>query len=441
MELGQSQQQKQEQHFALTQGMLTALSVLEFSGTDLMEFIQQEAQSNPALDSDEVMKETARMQESIQLTRLLPYHDLSGDSLARDNEPGELLVEDKKSFAEHLSQQIRLLKLSPEVQRTALWIAQSLDENGYLRGQDLNSLSSLPSFHQALLAVQSQEPAGIGARDLTECLILQLHERQIRDPVLEQIVRDDLSLLAAGSFDEINERYQTSDAARYLDLIRTLNPKPAASFYSGAEAVYVIPDLNFERIGGEIRVSLNRALTPKISVSPNFLEMLRQMGPDQRPLYLQYVRRLTGIIDAMEKRNRTLLRLGELIARHQRAHLLGQSRYPLPLTMSEAARQLDLSVSTVSRAVKDKYLAFENALIPLSFFFTRGMAAKDGIASKSEVKDKIRALVERPDPKPISDQKIAELLQKEGYVIQRRTVAKYRKAMQLAGAYERNQKR
>ena len=438
-----NQHQKQEQRLAMTPQMLTSIAILQLSGTDLMDFLTEEAQSNPALDSDEVLVQTDRMSAAMELVRLTPYIDQNQDTLpaSSDGFVGDLPIEATKTFADHLITQINLIKLPKGTRDAAVLISQSLDEWGYLRPEDEDSLEGLPDFQAGLTVVQSLEPSGVGARGLPECLIIQLRHQNIHNSTLEKIIQFDLELLAAEQFDLINERYDITNAQTFLTLIKKLNPKPAAAFQTDSPIFYVIPDLTFEIKADQITVILNEALIPKISVSSRFLAMLQAMEPDQKPLYKQYIRRLLGIIEAVEKRNNTLLRIGERIAFYQTNFILGKTTYQTPLSMSTVAKEIGLNVSTVSRAVREKYVSVNGKVVRLKNYLEPGYYKDDQAYSTAEIKDRIRNLIQTELPEhPLSDQRLTNLLTTAGIAIKRRTVAKYREAQNIPVSYKRHKK-
>lgn len=438
-----NQKQRQEQHLAMTPEMLTSIAILQLSGTSLIDFLTEEAQSNPALDSDEAIRQTERMSEAMELVRLTPFMDRQSTPLSGEPHEysGDLPIAAQTTFSEYLLEQIHLMKLSKAVRDACILIVESLDEWGYLRIEDEISLKQLPAFEAALEIVQSLEPYGVGARNLAESMIIQLRSRGIKDPTLEKLLSSDLELLASGQFEVINERYGLKDSKAVLDLVRTLNPRPASGFGEESTPFYVIPDLTFSVDKDEITVSLNEALSPKISVSSHYLSMLKNLDPDQRVLYRQYVKRLSGIIEALEKRNQTLMKIGERIAFYQKDLLLGKTAYRKPLRMSQIAKETGLNVSTISRAVRDKYADVNGRILPLRIFFSSGFQVSGQAYSRQEILDRILQLIQEEDrDHPLSDQKLTDILSSAGIPIKRRTVAKLREELAIPPSFRRNKK-
>ena len=435
------QQQKMEQQLALTQEMLTSLNILQLSGTELLEFLAREAQTNPALDSDQIMGEIDRVNRQLAPDRLAAYQDSQSADPAGSGD-GPEPVQAGESFQEYLLEQLKWLDVSPSQLALGRTIIASLDERGYLPEDEVPTLAANPGFGDALALVQSLEPAGIAARSLSESLILQLRRRGIRDSRLETLLTEDLAALAGPDHAVLSQRYPGIDVTALLELIRTLDPRPVAAFAPREPVIFVLPDLTFAIDGDQIRVTLNRPLIPKISISSDYLRLLEQMDGEEKLLSRNYVRRLTGIIEAMEKRNTTLLRVGQAISRHQTALLLGRSPWLSPLTMSELAGELELSVSTVSRAVRDKYVQVGSLVQPLHRYFTRGGARDQAMGSRERIQALIAELISAEDPaKPLSDQRICELLAQLGIRLSRRAVTKYRLQLDLAPRHQRHKKK
>ena len=435
------QQQKMEQQLALTQEMLTSLNILQLSGTELLEFLAREAQTNPALDSDQIVGEIDRVNRQLVPDRLAAYQDSQSADPAGSGD-GPEPVQAGESFQEYLLEQLKWLDVSPSQLALGRTIIASLDERGYLPEDEVPTLAANPGFGDALALVQSLEPAGIAARSLSESLILQLRRRGIRDPRLETLLTEDLAALAGPDHDILAQRYPGIDVTALLELIRTLDPRPVAAFAPREPVSFVLPDLTFAIDGDQISVTLNRPLIPKISISSDYLRLLEQMDGEEKLLSRNYVRRLTGIIEAMEKRNTTLLRVGQAIARHQAALLLGRSPWLSPLTMSELAGELELSVSTVSRAVRDKYVQVGPLVQPLHRYFTRGGPRDHAMGSRDRIQALIAELISAENPdKPLSDQRISELLAQRGIRLSRRAVTKYRLQLDLAPRHQRHKKK
>lgn len=436
--------QKLEQQLALTQEMLTSLSILEYSGTELLDYLLEESQSNPALDSDEAIIQSDRLCESLEFIRVSSLSEASAPMEVDDDSSFEQTLVREDTLQDHLIWQLRTMQLDGTLCSAALWIVQNLDEDGYLR-EFAPPADDLAIFSEALSIVQSLDPAGIGASDLAECLILQLRRLGKSSETLEAIIREDLVALSQWRFAEIDQKYGFTGSEAVLELIRELNPRPSAGFSAGVPVNYVIPEITYliheTSTGQIIETQLNNELIPKITVSPRYLDLIKNADPADEPALLLYVQRLHGIIDAIEKRNTTLLRVGQAIAAKQENLILGGSASPAPLTMKAIAEELELNISTVSRCIRGKYVRVRDRVIPLKSFFQTGLAGTDSDVSQSRALEVLKNFIETEEKSdPLSDEKLAVLLNEQGIPIKRRTVAKYRGLLDIDSAAARKRK-
>lgn len=245
MELTHSQ--KQQQQLALSQEMLTSLNVLELSGTELMDFVLEESQSNPAMDSDAALDQSEKLCDSMEFVRVSALARSSAPTEQDEDEPRfEESVPMENTLSDHLMWQLQALHLDSNLCMIARWIINNLDEDGYLREGSYPSAISETSFETALDIVQSLDPPGVGARTLQENMILQLRRKELSNETLEKIIQFDLEALAAWKFPYINKKYGTEESEQFLKLIQELNPRPSAGFSSGAPVHYVIPEVTYQ---------------------------------------------------------------------------------------------------------------------------------------------------------------------------------------------------
>ena len=434
--------QKQEQQLSLSQEMLTSLNVLELTGQELMDFVLEESQSNPALDCDEVLAQTGRLCDSLEFKRVSASDRTTGSADQAEESRFEDFLTAEETLMDHLMWQLRTMQLDGRLCSAARWIINNLSADGFFRELSLPPFLDEATFDQALTLIQSLEPAGVGARDLPESLILQLRRLGKSSAVTEAIIRTDLEALAKWKFEEINRKYGITDSDRYLELIRGLSPRPSAGFSTGSPVQYVIPEVTYLVSAGEpnrtIETRLNHELVPKITVSQQYLDLIRDADPAEKPALQLYIRRLSGIIEAIEKRNTTLLRVAQAIADNQRRVILGDADTPEPLTMKQIGEDLDLNPSTISRCVRGKYVQFSDRVIPMKDFFQGGLSGQDGDMSQSQVMAILKTLIENEDRRqPLSDDKLTQLLNEQGIDIKRRTTAKYRGILGIDGASAR----
>lgn len=422
---------QQQQRLIMTQELRQALTVLQLPVLDLERFIQQQLLENPVLEVREEAEPAAPAEEpwprgweaELDWDVLPPVRDEEEEMPRTQPAPAPTL-------AEHLYDQLRLLALSPEERRAAAFLIDSLDDNGYLTISlsEAALAANVPEdvMERALRIVQSLEPAGVGARSLQECLLLQWEALGIENPLVPVLIRRYLDDLAAGRLTRIAAELQVTPAEvqAAADLLRHLDPKPGRRF--GREGIrYLVPDVTVERVGDQFVVLVNDGMLPRLRLSPSYRRLLR--NPDARPFLERKVQAALWLIRAIEQRRRTLYRVTEAIVRQQQGFFRHGPRYLRPLTLREVAGEIGMHESTVSRAVAGKYIQTPHGLYPLKFFFSSGVEGADGALSAEAVKRMIRDLVAAEDPRrPLSDQALTEALVRMGVRISRRTVAKYR---------------
>ncbi len=338
------------------------------------------------------------------------------------------------SLADHLLEQLRFVEMSDEERELCADICWQLSPRGYLE-QPLHELfpeEKLELAEHAWEKVRRCDPAGIGARDIKDCLILQLQREpgdntfeiaMIRDH-LDDVLKNRLPVIAAAMNVDV-ERVKEG-----VEVIAKLDPKPGLPFATGDSQI-VVPDVMVERDErGEWVVSVPDARLPKVQVSQSYYQLYEASRDAKERDYLkEKIANARFIIDAVAQRKRTLLRIVSEIIKHQSAFLEQGVEHLRPLMRQDIADKIGMHVATVSRAVKDKYIQTPSGILPLSSFFSGGIATQDGgeAESSKSVKLKIKKLIDHEDKaNPLSDQEIADILAKEGLDISRRTVTKYR---------------
>jgi RNA polymerase sigma-54 factor len=338
------------------------------------------------------------------------------------------------SLAEHLLDQLRFQDMSDEMREMVAEIAWQLSPRGYLETplSDLFPEEKLEVAEQAWEKVRSCDPAGVGARDLRDCLMLQLarepgdngFEMELIRHHLDDVLKNRLPVIASAMNVDVGR------VKEGVEVIATLDPKPGLPYATGSSQ-YVVPDVTVERDEeGQWVVSVPDGHLPKVQVSQAYFQLYEKSEDQKERAYLK--EKLSGakfIIDAVAQRRRTLLRIVSEIIKHQTAFLEYGVEHLRPLMRQDIADKIGMHVATVSRAVKDKYIQTPGGVLPLSSFFSGGIATQDGgeAESSKSVKIKIQKLIQNEDVRnPLSDQEIADILAKEGLDISRRTVTKYR---------------
>jgi len=330
----------------------------------------------------------------------------------------------------------------PGLRELARSLVDFLDADGYLRTDDAELARLLgrdvAEVAAARRVLQRCEPTGVGARDLAECLRLQLEERGLLDDVTAGLL-ERLELLARADWERLSrelgmEVERVVAAARRL---RTLEPRPGRGFAGDEEAVGIVPDLRVLRVQGRWRVELVSEAQPRVGLDRAlYAELCERVRDEARRYVSGCIQEARGVVQAVEQRARTLLRAARAIFRHQLGFLERGPEGLRPLTLREVAETVGVHESTVSRAVAGKYVETPHGVLPLRFFFTAALAAtpaaggEEGEVSAEAVRRHIRRLVEAEDPaRPLSDDAIARLLAREGIRVARRTVAKYREML------------
>jgi RNA polymerase sigma-54 factor len=319
-----------------------------------------------------------------------------------------------------------------------------LDDNGYLTinlEEAAVSLTVQLETVEAVLAIlQSFDPPGVGARDLKECLGLQLKYRDIDDPLIWAIINKHLPDVGEGRLRYIAEQLKVTphEIQQAVDFIRTLDPKPGSAFGSGHSA-YVTPDVTIERVSGSYIILVNDSQVPRLSINPYYRRVINDIDENTRKFVEGRLNSAVWLIKSIEQRRRTLYNVAEAIVDLQRGFFDHGPKQLKPLTMKTVADRLGIHESTVSRATANKYAATPHGLFSLRTFFTSGVNSTEGEAlSASTVKQAIRELIAaEPSGQPLSDQAIAQALATTGTALSRRTVTKYREELGIAASSKR----
>ncbi len=475
MKLDYNLKLEQTQKLIITPELKLAITLLQYSSLELIDHIQLELLENPVLEiqeNAEVDKDTEpeaigdNTTESIEIPETNDRNDLPWEEYFRDMDldsnyyssvRSREVVEQQPtvencaglagSMQEDLCGQLRMLDLTPTQFTLAAFLAGNLDHNGYLQG-DMDELVSAigadrAELEEALKIIQRLEPAGIGCRNLQECLLLQL-ERLEKPPLLAvKIVSDYLPAAADGRYHYLSGKLDCSDeeVKEAVEFIRTLNPKPGSIFGEGDETRYIVPDIIVEKVDGQYLVIANDSSIPQLTISPFYQQILKDDASDEKlsNFIKTKIEKACWLIRSIEQRRLTLFKVSQQIVQIQEPFLEHGIKSLKPLTLKEVATNIGVHESTVSRATANKYIQTPRGLFPLKFFFSSGLAGAGGIDySSHSIKTYLRELIDAEDPdKPLSDQNLAELLQEKGINISRRTVAKYREEISVPASYKR----
>ena len=442
---------EQKQTQTLSNKMIESLQVLQMSRGELSERLEELYAENPLVELTE-RDETARGDagaESLKKLEWLARFDEQNAAYARrddgDEEDGwleNIAAPQEETLAASLMEQLAGRGFGDEDMKIFRYIAESTDERGYFTESAAELASRFGISDEraefALRTMRSLDPPGICARNLAECLALQL-ERIGGCEIEKEIVTHHLEALAKRRVAAIAQELKIP-AARVLAAlakIQTLNPKPANGFTGGEPAAYVSPDVTVTQRAGNFSVELNFDAGASLSLSRRYLELARSGDcPDDVRRYIEgKAREVEQISSNIKRRNDTLTQLAECIAEEQREFFTRGRAALRPLRMKTVAEKLGLHESTISRAVSGKYLQCRWGVFSLGYFFTKGYSLEGGGAEMStqQVKEKLRAVIEREDKnKPHSDKQLSEILSVMGIEISRRTVAKYRDELGIA---------
>lgn len=440
----------QEQRQILAQTLRQSLQCLQMPVVELTEYLQEQSLSNPLLEVD--LPDLTAESTPIQITH---NADQCGQKNIRQNsEQMPDVYSDNfrpKSFAEHLTEQINCMPLADEkIKAMCCFLVGCLDSTGYLKC-NLQEIAeklgvSLHDVEQALYMLQMLEPYGVGARNAAECLLLQLVQSKDFNALNIRMVQEGLPLLAKRDYAGLSKLLNTSVKEIHAaeEIIKRLNPIPSQGYYTGETYYnYVVPEASIFCRDGALIIEMNDRCIPKVYLSEDYCAMLNDTAYSEVHEYLrEKMTAAKSVITQVGNRQLTLRRLLLVMTQRQCDFFLRGGALQ-PMTMQQVAEELSLSTSTVSRAVKDKYIQFDNQLIPLRNFFTSSLQGNDGVIISADVaRQQIRCLIGQEDTRaPLSDELLRVALAQAGIQISRRTVTKYRTEMNIPSASARKQQR
>lgn len=474
MALELRQQLKLTQQLVMTPQLQQAIKLLQLSRLELAESIRQELLENPVLEESLEKSEDAqagmeilssnedRFQPVIvnegRQPRDAEWQDYLGEfsSVSRQMHGRDLEIPEeglslearlagKVSLRGHLSWQLRLSRLSAAQLAIADVILGNLDSVGYLRESAENiaqmAESTVAEADAVLRVVQRLDPVGIAARSPQECLLVQMEALGLDDPVLDSMVRDHLEDLEKRRYKPLAKKFKISmeQIKEYLDAIQCLDPLPGRSFGS-EEPQYTSPDVFVYKQGEDFLIVLNEDEIPQLMINEAYAKDMAAHHGEAREYIQEKVRSAHWLMKSLYQRQRTLYKVAESIVRFQREFFLHGVTHLKPMILKDVALDINMHESTVSRITTNKYMSTPYGIHELKFFFNSALGMDDGSEAGSEsVKAEIKKLISEEDPKrPLSDELIAQLLKKSlGVNIARRTVAKYRMALNVESSSKR----
>lgn len=443
MDIRQRADHRQKQ--VLNQSLVQSARLLELPLPELRALIDEELEQNP------VLEEEAKAESLPEIPQTLPEAGENRLDAAQDGEetdnPEKPLPGRRESLHDHLSRQLRINTNDEERLKIGMALIRQIDENGYLR-IPLNAIIAeigAPQEHveNTLRLIQTFDPAGIGARDLKECLLLQLDRSDHKDGLLRTLISDHLEDLAQGQWAKLAKTLKcTDEALKDMVLkIHALEPKPGRG-YSSEETVYVIPDISVEEKDDRLVVVTNDESLPLLRINPTYRAMLRNKKIDDKTkdFIRQKIANGNNLMSAIQNRRQMLGRVMELVMSIQKDALTDGFEKLKPLSLKEVAETTHIHESTISRVVMNKYVQTPAGIFPLRKFFSTGLKTTNGEdVSSQSIQLKIQELIDAEDKqKPLKDQDLVVLLKKNGNIeVARRTVVKYREAMKIPSAPKR----
>ena len=465
-------QQKLSQTLVMTPQLQQAIKLLQLGHQEYAEVIEKELLENPALE--EMPSEENKVEGDTKDHSEISFSDSieEGDFKIRAQENGEEaefngqfyetarkggVPEDAISALEgsisvpeglssHLLFQLQTSDISDDLKPIAFYIIGNLDYNGFLTMelQDIALECRVPEevVETVLALIQGLDPPGVGARNLQECLMIQLEAIGQKDSLAAVIVENYLKEIELRNYDLIAKKTGKSKE-EVFDAIRSiqkLEPRPARNFES-EPAQYISPDVYVKKVGSDYVIALNESGIPRLRVSQDFNDLLQKssnLKGTEKDYFIDKVRSAQWLIKSILQRQQTIYKVTESIMKFQRDFLEQGVSGLKPLVLREVAADVELHESTVSRVTSNKYVHTPHGVYELKFFFSSGLSSGEGDVSSEAVKNRIKDLVLKEDPKkPLSDQQLVAQLQSEGIEIARRTVAKYREMMGILSSSRR----
>ena len=437
------------QELKLTPQLLQSMEVLQMNSQELLDYLGKLSEENPTLELSDAPDLRASLAELRQKASWLDAGSFGASFTHEEGTSAEPGAADREleSLSAFLCDQLERKRLPRPMLALTRYLTEMVDEDGFLAQEDLDGLTEMKIPHamveQALDLVQSLEPAGVGARDLPECLVLQLSRQKAPVPHAMDIAAGFLTELSRKHYGAISRALGITpvEVQAAEKAIAALDPHPGRAFQPAEPAVYVRPDVFIVELDGELRVMLNEYYLPRITVSGYYSNLAKASDdPETRSYLREKLRQSKWLLDSLERRGSTLRRCAQAVLDTQRAFFEGKTAELTPMSLSRLAEGLRLHPSTVSRAVRDKFLQCRQGTYPLRYFFSRA-AGGQGI-SRQAVKQRLLLRIKEEDPAhPLSDQTLCELLEREGIPLARRTVAKYRMELGIGSSTARRSRK
>ncbi len=441
------------QKLSITPQLQQSIKILQMGCQELIKHIEQEALENPMIEIESIDEELDHYEK---LKRKLDWLNASDEenrvyyqsSCDADDYSYTAISENENTLEHYLLSQLDLLSLSPIDYKIAYYIIESLNENGYLKIplEDISKIlhADKNKIESILDIIHSFDPPGIGARNLKECLTLQLNSKGITDRNIFKLVNNYLEILGKNKLNVIAKELgiPIGEVKNMVSIIKSLNPRPGNICSIMNATKYVTPDVVVVKFKDYYEVLINDFSYPKIRISSYYKNtLLHTTDKNAKDYIIKKMKQASWIIKCLEQRNTTLSRVTKAIVDQQKMFFDMGPGHLIPMVLKDIAEKLEVHESTVCRAVNDKYLQCSWGIFELKYFFSTGFSAKEQDHTTSEnIKLLIRELIENENKKkPYSDQKLTDILVKRGIQISRRTVAKYRGELKIPNASGRKE--
>ena len=462
MRLGYDLTIEQSQRLIMTPELIQAIQILQFNTQELDSFVSEQLLTNPVLETAPHQEEPPAEGET---SKAIEEHKDPLSEYIRErgyDDPGykqpqydrddkdysfEQYVSTDITLSEHLMFQLQFASGSKTCRSIGRYIIESLDENGYMTSTEEEIAEALntkvESVRKVLDLIRTFDPVGVGARNLSQCLLIQLDHKGMLTDEIKEIVTNYLGDLANNRLGAIAKSLSihVQRVQELGDIIKTLEPKPGRQFSTQGETRYIVPDVFVEKLAGEYIVTMNDNSVPRLMVSSYYANVLRESKNDEK-VHDYLSERLNSalwLINSIEQRKQTIINVVKSIVRFQRDYFDNGDKYLRTLTLKQVAEEVGIHESTVSRSINGKYMQSPRGVLELKFFFSAGVPDwhGEGISSNS-IKTHLREIIDAEQPKsPYSDQDLVEILKNRGIDISRRTVAKYRDEMGLLSSSRR----
>lgn len=427
MENGIKLNTKLSQSMNISPKLQQALKLLQLGRTDLLEAVQKELDENPALEARST-KEYSDWKPSSK--------GASIDSLA----------EKEDSLQSYVASQLRFNNLTPSQESIVLYVSGNIDPNGYLSTsyEEIAAACSVSvaEVEKVMELFKALEPAGVGARNLEECLMIQLEHIGMSDSLPGKMITKYVNELAAQNWKKIAdmEKVSEEEIKSAISVIKKLEPEPGKAF-SSEYTDYIKPDIFIVKDGDQYVCLINDEGLPNLKINQDFVNYASKLNKSEKSFVTSHYQSASWLIKSIEQRHKTLLAVTRAIVNYQREFLEQGDAALKPLILADIAKEVGVHESTVSRVTSNKYAQTPRGLIPLKEFFSNGLESESGLISATAIRDKIKSLFAAENSnKPLSDQEISNMLARTNIKVARRTVAKYREALGIPPASRRRNK-